>query len=257
MRNIIPSWYLYNIRPHEFSRWSFVQWVGNISACAVFFLCSGVWQCTLYWLNFMLGKRYQRRRSRSRSASRSPGVHDGHNGDRRRNRIRSPSPREKRPALSDKLKSRLGPPVEKSGRATSRSRSKSRGPRSVSPDAVIEECPTKVVALSPSRSRSSSPAPQRGLVSYEDISPSPWICAIPISTDGFLQWFGSVQAFNLLQNQTVLLAWCLQEKLFRLFKWRFCNLIIWTSLWKMLVWLKRCCFIFESRHSEFNSHSCW
>ncbi|KAL1832799.1 hypothetical protein ACET3Z_002450 [Daucus carota] len=117
--------------------------------------------------------RYQRRRSRSRSASRSPGVHDGHNGDRRRNRIRSPSPREKRPALSDKLKSRLGPPVEKSGRATSRSRSKSRGPRSVSPDAVIEECPTKVVALSPSRSRSSSPAPQRGLVSYEDISPSP------------------------------------------------------------------------------------
>lgn len=114
--------------------------------------------------------RYQSRRSRSRSASRSPGLYHGRNGDRRRNRARSPSPRERRPALSDRLRSRLGPQVEKRGRSTSRS--KSRGSRSVSPDATLKEKrPTKVVPVSPSRSRSSSPAPQRGLVSYEDISP--------------------------------------------------------------------------------------
>ncbi|KAK1352703.1 PPIase cyclophilin-type domain-containing protein [Heracleum sosnowskyi] len=114
--------------------------------------------------------RYQSRRSRSRSASRSPGLYHGHNGDRRRNRARSPSPRERRPALSDRLRSRLGPQVEKRGRSTSRS--KSRGSRSVSPDATLkEEHPKKVVRVSPSRSRSSSPVPQRGLVSYDDISP--------------------------------------------------------------------------------------
>lgn len=114
--------------------------------------------------------RYQSRRSRSRSASRSPGLYHGHNGDRRRNRARSPSPRERRPALSDRLRSRLGPQVEKRGRSTSRS--KSRGSRSVSPDATLkEEHPKKVVPVSPSRSRSSSPVPQRGLVSYDDISP--------------------------------------------------------------------------------------
>lgn len=114
--------------------------------------------------------RYQSRRSRSRSASRSPGLYHGHNGDRRRNRTRSPSPRERRPAVSDRLRSRLGPQVEKRGRSASRS--KSRGSRSASPDATVkEERPTKVEPVSPSRSRSSSPALQRGLVSYEDISP--------------------------------------------------------------------------------------
>ncbi|KAL8100742.1 peptidyl-prolyl cis-trans isomerase CYP63-like isoform X2 [Apium graveolens] len=114
--------------------------------------------------------RYQSRRSRSRSTSRSPGLYHGRNGDHRRNRARSPSPRERRPALSDRLRSRLGPKEEKRGRSTSRS--KSCGSRSVSPDATLkEERPAKVVPVSRSRSRSSSPAPQRGLVSYEDISP--------------------------------------------------------------------------------------
>ncbi|MFS7975176.1 putative peptidylprolyl isomerase [Helianthus anomalus] len=75
-----------------------------------------------------------RQRSRSRSITRN------RNGRRGRSPTRSPSPVERLPNISDKLKSRLGP------RMTSPRRSRS-------------------------RSKSSSPGGQRGLVSYGDISP--------------------------------------------------------------------------------------
>ncbi|KAE8685525.1 hypothetical protein F3Y22_tig00111096pilonHSYRG00122 [Hibiscus syriacus] len=87
--------------------------------------------------------------------------------------IRSPSPRDKRPAMSKGLKSRLGPRVDdhcspckdKSGSRSSRS---SRG-----------SSPSKAADISPPRdrnrrsasrdkSKSSSPLGRRGLVSYAD-----------------------------------------------------------------------------------------
>ncbi|GMP90834.1 hypothetical protein CsSME_00041794 [Camellia sinensis var. sinensis] len=73
---------------------------------------------------------------------------------------------------SDRLRSRLGPRMDdqrrtsRRGRSSSSSRSRSRSP-STGPKVHAE----KVAAASPSRSRSSSPAGQRGLVSYGDISP--------------------------------------------------------------------------------------
>ncbi|KAL6968268.1 peptidylprolyl isomerase [Sarracenia purpurea var. burkii] len=105
--------------------------------------------------------RYRGWRSRSISRSRSP--------------IRSPSPVDRRPALSDRLRSRLGPrandqPPLKRGRSSSSSRSRGGSHRSRSPGTKM--LPEKVAALaSPDGSRSSSPAGQRGLVSYGDISP--------------------------------------------------------------------------------------
>ncbi|GMP90836.1 hypothetical protein CsSME_00041794 [Camellia sinensis var. sinensis] len=112
--------------------------------------------------------RYRTRRSRSRSISRSPSSHR----NRDRSPIRSPSPVDRRPAMSDRLRSRLGPRMDdqrrtsRRGRSSSSSRSRSRSP-STGPKVHAE----KVAAASPSRSRSSSPAGQRGLVSYGDISP--------------------------------------------------------------------------------------
>ncbi|KAA8543298.1 hypothetical protein F0562_021207 [Nyssa sinensis] len=85
--------------------------------------------------------RYRSRRSRSRSISRSPDVNRGHNKDRSRSPIHSPSPIDRRPPMSERLRSRLGPRADDH-------RPASRG-----------------------RSRSSSPAGQRGLVSYGDVSP--------------------------------------------------------------------------------------
>lgn len=99
--------------------------------------------------------RYRYRRSRSRSTSLSP----------RRERSRSKSPRRSRspadrrhPAITDRLRSRLGPRIDDprapkgSARLRSNSRSPSAGPKATS-------------------SPLSSPAGQRGLVSYGDISP--------------------------------------------------------------------------------------
>ncbi|CAI0434191.1 unnamed protein product, partial [Linum tenue] len=130
--------------------------------------------------------RYGRRRSRSRSRSRSsPGNYHG-----RRNRahsrsqsppIRSPSPTDKRPPVSEGLRSRLGPRIDddnsgKKGRlrstsrstASSRSRSRSSSPLSKSPD----RAPPKRGRTASSRSRSSSlSGGQQGLVSYGDPSP--------------------------------------------------------------------------------------
>lgn len=100
--------------------------------------------------------RYSNRRSRSRSTSLSP----------RRERSRSKSPIDRRPAIPDRLRSRLGPriddphPPKRSARSRSSSISR-RSSRSRSPSGD-----PKV-----GKSTSSSPVGQRGLVSYGDISP--------------------------------------------------------------------------------------
>ncbi|XP_055813210.1 peptidyl-prolyl cis-trans isomerase CYP63 [Solanum dulcamara] len=115
--------------------------------------------------------RYHRR-SRSRSVSHSP----RRESRRSRSPSRSPSPREKRQTISDRLKSRLGPRVDDqrslpTRRSASRSRSRdSTTPRS--PAAATRKHSRKVGSASPNSSRSTSPARQRGLVSYEDISPT-------------------------------------------------------------------------------------
>lgn len=127
---------------------------------------------TRYDLCLILGRvRYERKRSRSRSVSRGPVR-------RRRSRspVRSPSPANNRRVISDVLKSRLGPKtddhtVRVRGRSISRSRSRSSS-RSRSPDVATRKHSRKVSSPSRSNSRSSSPGAQRGLVSYEDLSPS-------------------------------------------------------------------------------------
>ncbi|KAL5561821.1 hypothetical protein UlMin_031568 [Ulmus minor] len=113
--------------------------------------------------------RYRSRRSRSRSISRSPGHRRSRYRDRSRSRSRSPV--DKRPPVSDQLKSRLGPRVDsqKSPNGVGR-RSRSRG-RSVSRSPDDSPPARRKAAASPSTSRSSSPTVQRGLVSYGDLSP--------------------------------------------------------------------------------------
>ncbi|XP_048442730.1 peptidyl-prolyl cis-trans isomerase CYP63-like isoform X2 [Pyrus x bretschneideri] len=114
--------------------------------------------------------RNRSRRSRSRSISRSPGGYRGHNRDRSRSRSRSPVDR---PPVSDRLKSRLGPRFgDQHSPDRGRLKSRSRSPRpshSRSPDATPKR--RNQTPRSPSRSISSSPPAQRGLVSYDDISP--------------------------------------------------------------------------------------
>ncbi|KAM1057852.1 hypothetical protein COP1_031164 [Malus domestica] len=116
--------------------------------------------------------RYRSRRSRSRSISRSPGGYRVRNRDRSRSRSRSLSPVD-RPPVSDRLKSRLGPRIgDQHSPDRGRLKSRSRSPRpsySRSPDATPKR--RNRTPRSPSRSRSSSPPAQRGLVSYDDISP--------------------------------------------------------------------------------------
>lgn len=121
--------------------------------------------------NFIL-HRYGSRRSRSRSISGSPGSYRGHYRDcsRSQSPIRSPSPRDKRPPISEGLKSRLGPRIDdrrspNKGRLNARSRSPGSS-LSGSPDAVP---PKRREAAS--RSRSSSASGHQGLVSYGDASP--------------------------------------------------------------------------------------
>ncbi|XVF32497.1 hypothetical protein REPUB_Repub17cG0087600 [Reevesia pubescens] len=118
--------------------------------------------------------RYERRSSRS--LSRSPVCYRGRYRDRSQSQspIRSPSPRDKRPAISEGLKSRLGPQVgdqcspykDKSGSKSSRLRSRGSS-HSRSPDTSP---PRDRNRKSPSlnMSKSSSPSGQRGLVSYAD-----------------------------------------------------------------------------------------
>lgn len=117
---------------------------------------------------FSLFIRY-RRRSRSRSVSHSP--------RRESHRSRSPlrSPREKQQTISDRLKSRLGPRVvDQRSPPTRRSASRSRSRDSTTPRSPAAAAPRKhgrkAGSASPNSSRSTSPARQRGLVSYEDLS---------------------------------------------------------------------------------------
>lgn len=116
-----------------------------------------------------------RRRSRSRSVSHSPSAYPRRESRRSRSPSRSPSPREKRQTISDRLKSRLGPRVDDQRSPTRRSASRSRSCDSTttrSPAAAPRKHSRKVGSASPNSSRSTSPARQRGLVSYEDISPT-------------------------------------------------------------------------------------
>lgn len=115
--------------------------------------------------------RYRNRRSPSRSNSRSPDFKRNRDRNRSRSPIRSPSPVDRRPAISDRLRSRLGPRLDdkrpsRRARSSSSSRSRSR-----SPIAVPTTNPKTVKSASPSQSRSSSPGGHRGLVSYGDLSP--------------------------------------------------------------------------------------
>ncbi|XP_027929521.1 uncharacterized protein LOC114185788 isoform X2 [Vigna unguiculata] len=119
--------------------------------------------------------RYQSRRSVSRSISRSPVRGRFRDRDRSRSPRRSVSPEDRRPPISDRLKSRLGPRsderlADRRGRSKSNSRS-SGSSRSRSPDATPPKRYDKRTSLSRSRSRSSSSSGQKGLVSYGDASP--------------------------------------------------------------------------------------
>ncbi|XP_060961388.1 peptidyl-prolyl cis-trans isomerase CYP63 isoform X1 [Cannabis sativa] len=124
--------------------------------------------------------RHRGRRSRSRSISRSPGRSHRRYRDRSRSPIRSPSPSDKRPLVSERLKSRLGPridhqrsPIKSSRRSRSRSRSRS-GSKEPSVSRSPNPSPPRRRNRTPassSKSRSSSPPGQRGLVSYGDLSP--------------------------------------------------------------------------------------
>ncbi|CAN4093398.1 unnamed protein product [Withania somnifera] len=113
------------------------------------------------------------RRSRSRSVSHSPCAYPRHESRRSRRPSHSPSPREKRQTVSDRLKSRLGPRVDAQHLPTRRSASISRSRDSMtprSPVAAPRKHSRKVGSASPNSLRSTSPARHRGLVSYEDIS---------------------------------------------------------------------------------------
>ncbi|QHN84183.1 Peptidyl-prolyl cis-trans isomerase [Arachis hypogaea] len=118
--------------------------------------------------------RYQNRRSRSRSISRSPVRGRFRDHGRSQSPVRSPSPEDRRPPISDRLKSRLGPRNDLPSPDKGRSRSKSRSNRSSSsrsPDATPPKRRHDKRTSSRSRSRSSSLSGQKGLVSYGDASP--------------------------------------------------------------------------------------
>lgn len=119
--------------------------------------------------------RYERRRSRSRSISRSP-PYRSRRRYHSRSPIRSSSPADKHPALSDKLKSRLGPKRDDQSprRRVSRSRSRSSS-QSKSPNVTSKKNQARLSSTSPKSSPSgpsSTSNGRRGLVSYEDLSPN-------------------------------------------------------------------------------------
>lgn len=118
----------------------------------------------------------RRRSPRSRSRSRSCSPSGGPRRNRSRSPVRGSSPRERRPEISDRLRSRLGPradyrrsPVKTRSRSRSRSRGRSSS-RSSSPDAGALKH-RKRGSASPTKSTSNSPVWQKGLVAYGDASP--------------------------------------------------------------------------------------
>lgn len=117
--------------------------------------------------------RYRSRRGRSRSISPSRDGYHGHGRDRSRSPRRSRSPKNDRPAVSDKLRSRLGPLGSNQPLERGRSRSRSRGSSpSKSGGSVPRDEPKKEKLRSRNNSRSSSPAGNNGgLVAYGDVSP--------------------------------------------------------------------------------------
>ncbi|XP_010935780.1 peptidyl-prolyl cis-trans isomerase CYP63 isoform X2 [Elaeis guineensis] len=117
--------------------------------------------------------RYRSRRGRSRSTSPSPVGYRGHGRDRSRSPRRSLSPKfDRGPTVSDRLRSRLGPQGNRHPSDRGRSRSRNRDSlASRSPDAGPHANKDKGDMRSRSSSRSSSPAGNRGLVSYGDGSP--------------------------------------------------------------------------------------
>ncbi|KAF5183752.1 Peptidyl-prolyl cis-trans isomerase [Thalictrum thalictroides] len=127
--------------------------------------------------------RYQSRRSHSRSISRSPSRNRGRDKDRSQSPVRSRSPDDRRASMSERLRSRLGPRGSENhssdkklssrsrSRSPLRSRSRSSSRSASSADGNPRKPVEKVKRRSPSRSRSSSPVGNRGLVSYGDLSP--------------------------------------------------------------------------------------
>ncbi|KAF9599340.1 hypothetical protein IFM89_036638 [Coptis chinensis] len=126
--------------------------------------------------------RYQSRRSRSRSISRSPRHSNGRVRDHSRSPRHSRSSVDGRSSVSERLQSRLGPrggeshPSDKKrsrsrSKSPSRSRSRSLSRSASSADGSPRKPVEKAELQSPSRSRSSSPVGNRGLVSYGDLSP--------------------------------------------------------------------------------------
>ncbi|GAB4841652.1 hypothetical protein Ancab_022366 [Ancistrocladus abbreviatus] len=112
--------------------------------------------------------RYHDRRSKSRSLSRSPRDNRGRSRDYNRSPVHSPSPRGRRPAMSERLRSRLGARADDQ-HPPARYRSKTRS-RSLSHPNSGDAAPPKPGERSPDTT-SSSPTGQRGLVSYGDASP--------------------------------------------------------------------------------------
>uniref|UniRef100_A0A7N0U0B5 peptidylprolyl isomerase n=1 Tax=Kalanchoe fedtschenkoi TaxID=63787 RepID=A0A7N0U0B5_KALFE len=116
--------------------------------------------------------RYQRRRSRS--PPRSPRPYRGRDRKPSRSPVRSPIPADKRPLIGDSLKSRLGNKMDDERRLSTKGRGRRSRSRSSSPSSNGSSPPLrrdKAKPPSPKRSRSNSPATQKGLVSYGDGSP--------------------------------------------------------------------------------------
>ncbi|CAD5169710.1 unnamed protein product [Musa acuminata subsp. malaccensis] len=114
--------------------------------------------------------RYRGRRDRSRSMSRSPVGYRSRRRDRTQSPRRSRSPLDdQKPALGNRIQSRLGPQGGGYRSVSGRSRSRSPHPSAFKSDAGPQDMEDK--GGSQSSSRSSSPAPNNGLVAYGDGSP--------------------------------------------------------------------------------------
>jgi len=125
----------------------------------------------LFLAHYLCG-RYQSRRSRSRSISRSPVKYRSRGRDHSLSPRRGRSPiADCRPAVSDRLRSRLGPRgnchVAERGRSRSRSRARGSSASRSDDDRRGKRGKEKAARSPSSSSRSSSPA-GNALVSYGD-----------------------------------------------------------------------------------------
>ncbi|RWW23984.1 hypothetical protein BHE74_00052430 [Ensete ventricosum] len=114
--------------------------------------------------------RYHGRRDRSRSMSRSPVGYRSRRRDNTQSPRRSHSPLDdQKPTLGNRIQSRLGP--QGGGYRSVRGRSRSRSPRPSAFKSDVGPQDMQDKGGSQSSSRSSSPAPNNGLVAYGDGSP--------------------------------------------------------------------------------------